>query len=148
MFECDLAHRRSVAVFCMLYKIRYNSMHSLYCALPVPYVPVRVIRGAVIAHRYTRAPPAAEPHSTTGLLFPSRHLYGTIMVTPYSMVWDWRVSRAVKIPFYGLSCSLPFCLLLFLLSLLSSYGLVLWGRGLRTDRVLMALSQPCTANLL
>ena len=32
-------------------------MHPLYGALPVPFVPVRVTRGAVIAHRYTYAPP-------------------------------------------------------------------------------------------
>ena len=32
-------------------------MHPLYGALPVSYVPVRVTRGAVIAHRYTFAPP-------------------------------------------------------------------------------------------
>ena len=32
-------------------------MHPLYGALPVPYVPVRVTRGAVIAHRYTHMPP-------------------------------------------------------------------------------------------
>ena len=51
VFECDLAHRRSVAVLCMLYKIRYNSMHSIYGALPVPYVPVGVTGGAVIAYR-------------------------------------------------------------------------------------------------
>ena len=57
MFECDLAHRRSVAVLCMLLKIRCNPMHPLYGALPVPYAPVRVTRGAVIAHRYTYAPP-------------------------------------------------------------------------------------------
>ena len=44
------------------------------------------------------------------------------------------------------SCSLPFSLLLFYLSLLSFYGLVLWGWGLRTDRVLIALSQPCITN--
>ena len=53
MFECDLAHRRSVAVLCVLYKIRCNPMHPLSGALPVPYVPVRVTRGAVIGHRYT-----------------------------------------------------------------------------------------------
>ena len=57
VFECDLAHRQSVAVLCILYKIRCNSMHPLYGTLPVPYVPVRVRRGAVIAHRYTYAPP-------------------------------------------------------------------------------------------
>ena len=32
-------------------------MHPLYAALPVQYVPVRVTRGAVIAHRYIYAPP-------------------------------------------------------------------------------------------
>ena len=57
VFECDLSHRRSVAVLCTLYKIRSNPMHSHYGALTVPYVPVRVTRGAVIAHRYTYAPP-------------------------------------------------------------------------------------------
>ena len=30
--ECDLAHHRSVAVLCMLYKIRCNPMHPLYGA--------------------------------------------------------------------------------------------------------------------
>ena len=56
VFECDLAHRRSVAVLCMLYKIRCNPMHHIYGAIPQPFVPVRVTRGAVIAHRYTYAP--------------------------------------------------------------------------------------------
>ena len=56
MFECDLALRRSVAVLCMLYKIRCNPLHPLYGALPVPYVLERVTRGPVIAHRYTYAP--------------------------------------------------------------------------------------------
>ena len=32
-------------------------MHPLNGALPGPYVPVRVTRGALIAHRYTYAPP-------------------------------------------------------------------------------------------
>ena len=55
VFACDLAHRRSVSVLCMLYKIGCNPMHPLYGALPVPYVPVRVTRSAVIAHRYIYA---------------------------------------------------------------------------------------------
>ena len=41
----------------MLYKIRCNTMHPLYGALPVPYVPVPVTPSAMIAHRYTDAPP-------------------------------------------------------------------------------------------
>ena len=49
VFECDLAHRRSVAVLFMLYKIWCNPMHPLYGALPVPYVRVRATRYAVIA---------------------------------------------------------------------------------------------------
>ena len=32
-------------------------MHPLCGALPVPYVPVRVTRDAVIAHRFTYVPP-------------------------------------------------------------------------------------------
>ena len=57
MFECDIAHRLSVAVLCMLYKIRCNQMHPLNVALPVPYVIVWATRGALVAHRYTYAPP-------------------------------------------------------------------------------------------
>ena len=53
VFECDIAHRRSVAVLRLLYKIRYNPMHPLNGALPGPYVPVRVTSSALVAHRYT-----------------------------------------------------------------------------------------------
>ena len=83
---------------------------------------------------------AAEPRSIAGLLFPCQYFCGTILVSPCSMVWDWRVSRVGLMPFYWPSCSLTFCLLLFSLSLLSFCGLVLWGWGLRTDGVLIALS--------
>ena len=41
----------------MLYKIRCNLMHPLNSVLPGPYVPVWVTRGALVAHRYTYAPP-------------------------------------------------------------------------------------------
>ena len=115
-------------------------MHPLYAALSVPYVPVRVTRGA-IAHRYTYAPPRCR--TSQGLLFPGHDLCGAILVAPYSMVWDWRISRAGTMPFYWPSCSLTFCLLLFSLSPLPLYRLVLCGWGRRTDRVLIALSQPC-----
>ena len=60
VLNCDLSHRRSVAVLCMLYKIRCNLKHPLCGALPVPYVPVRVTRSALIAHRYTFAPPCCR----------------------------------------------------------------------------------------
>ena len=64
VFECDIAHRQSVAVFCVLFKIRCNQKHPFNGALPGPYVPVRVTRGALVTHRYTYAPLAAEPRST------------------------------------------------------------------------------------
>ena len=48
VLDCDLAHRRSVAGLCILYNIRCNPMHPL---LPVLYVPGRVTRCALVAHR-------------------------------------------------------------------------------------------------
>ena len=56
MLNCDFSHRRSVAMLCMLYKIRCNPKDTLCGALPVPYVPVWVTHGALIAHWYTFAP--------------------------------------------------------------------------------------------
>ena len=49
--ECNLAHRRSVAELCMLFQIKSNPMRHLSGALPLPYVPARVTRGALVAHR-------------------------------------------------------------------------------------------------
>ena len=51
------------------------------------------------------------------LLFPSQCPSGSILSVPltqYSMVWDWRVSRAGSTLFYWPSCSIPYySLLLF-----------------------------------
>ena len=57
VFECDIAHFRSVAVLFMLYKIRCNPMHPLNNAIPGLCAPVRVTHGALVAHRHTYAPP-------------------------------------------------------------------------------------------
>ena len=57
---------------------------------------------------------AAEPRSTTLLLFPFWCPSGTILLTPYSMVWDWLVSRAGPMLFYWPKLLYPYyCLLLF-----------------------------------
>ena len=133
MLNCAFSRCLSAAVLCMLYKIRCNLKHPLCGALPVPYVPVQVTCSALIAHRYT--------------LFHSQSLSGIIWLTPYLMVWDWRVSRAGQMLFCWPSCSLLFCLQLFSLSLLFLYRLVVWGWGLHTDRVSISLSRPCIANL-
>ena len=71
MFECDIAHRRSVAVPCILYKIMCNQTHRLYGALPVQYVSMRVSRSDPWSHIGIRMRLlAAEPRSTAGPLFP------------------------------------------------------------------------------
>ena len=101
VFECNLAHSCSVAALCMLYKIRCNPMHPLCGALPLPYVPVRVTRAHIDSLMRLLA---AEPRSIAGLLFACQYLCGPILVTPCSMVWDWRVSRAGPMPFYWPSC--------------------------------------------
>ena len=49
MFECDIPHRRSAAVLCML----YSPMHPLYGALPSPNVSVRVTPSTLVAYLYT-----------------------------------------------------------------------------------------------
>ena len=41
----------------MLFKIKSNPMHPLSGVLPLPYVPARVTRGALVAHRHSFAPP-------------------------------------------------------------------------------------------
>ena len=42
VLECNLSHCQSIAVLCMLCKIRSNPMHPLCGALPVTLVPVEV----------------------------------------------------------------------------------------------------------
>ena len=60
VFECDIAHRRSVAILGMLYRIRCNPVHPLNGALPGPYVPVRHTRGGLVTHQFTYALPRSR----------------------------------------------------------------------------------------
>ena len=57
VLECNLAHRRSVAELCMLFMIKSSPMHPSSGALPLPYVPARVTRVALVAHTHSFAPP-------------------------------------------------------------------------------------------
>ena len=70
----------------MLYIIRYYIMHPFHGALPVPYVPLWVTRGACINILMRLF--AAEPSCTVRLLFHSQCLYEAIVLTTYSIVWD------------------------------------------------------------
>ena len=148
-FECDIAHSRFVTILCMLYKIGCNPVHPLNCALPGPYVPVQVTRSALVAYRYTYAPPSCRTLQYRRNFIPSQCPSAAILLMPYSMV------RPVTGGFQeqgqcfliGLSCSFPTIVFYFSISLLSVYRLVLWGWGLRTDRVYITLSRSCTADL-
>ena len=135
----------------MLYKIRYNPVHPLNGTLPGPYVPVRFTHCALVAHWYTYALPCCRisQYSST-FLFPSRCPSGPILLTLYSMLWAFCVSRAGPMLFYWPKMLYPYYSLLYYFSLfiLPVYTLVLWGWGLWTDRVYITLSQPCTADLI
>ena len=116
VFKCDISHRRSVAVLCILYKIRCNSVHPL--KLSLDRMCQRGLHAVLCLHIGTLMHSlAAEPCSTAELLFPFRCSSGTILLAPFSMVWDWRVSRAgpmllywskLLYPYYSLLLSFPF----------------------------------------
>ena len=73
----------SVAVLCMIFKIKSNQMRPL----PLPYVQARVTRGALVAHIGTRLRVLSlELLSTADPLFPSQCLFGTILVIMFDGV--------------------------------------------------------------
>ena len=148
MLECDIAHRRSVVVLFMLYKIRCDLMHTrttlhahsfasecLTCATRASAGSV----GDLVSNRSIYAPPRC------------RTLQYRIRFFPFSLsLWNDLVDPVFDgVGLAGFKNSIsqcdwpPFCLLLFYLSLHSLYGWVWWGWGLRSDRVSITLSQPC-----
>ena len=64
---------------------------------------MRVTRG-VIAQRYTYAPPRCRTSQYRRTFIPCQYHCGKILVIQYSMVWNWRGSRAGPMPFYWPSC--------------------------------------------
>ena len=60
----------------MLYKIGCNPTNTLCGALPIQYGPFRVIRGALVFHWYTNAPPRCRTSQyRRTLIFPSELLW-------------------------------------------------------------------------
>ena len=88
VFECDITHHQSVVVLCVLCKIRCKPMHPLCSTCEhLPYVPVRVTRGALVVHRYILMHLlAAEPRCTAEPLLTSRCPCGTILLALYLTV--------------------------------------------------------------
>ena len=70
VLEFNLAHRRSVAKLCMLFKIKSNPMHPLSGALPLPYIPARVTRGALVDHRHSFVPLRCRTSQYRGTFVP------------------------------------------------------------------------------
>ena len=134
VLECNLAHRRYVAVLCILFKIKGNTMHHLSGALSFAgcagswYSWCFGCSGTRLSFFAVGLLTAAEP------LCHSQCLLITILVTLCLMVWDWRVERAEKM----LSCW-PKLLFLFvsyyLIIFILPYGLVVLGWGHRIHRI-------------
>ena len=127
----------------MLYKIRCkcNPIHLLNDALPGPIVKVRVTRDALAAHRYTFVPSRCRTSQYRRIFVHQVCPFGSILLTPCSMVWDWRVSRGGPMFFYWPKLLYPYySLLLFFPFPSSCIRLVFWGWGLRTDSGYITLS--------
>ena len=117
-------------------------MHPLNGALPGPYVPVRVTRGALVTHRYIYAPPRCRT-SQYSMTFNSLSL--SLWNDLANPVFDDEGLAGFKSRANAFllthACSIPTIVFYsFSLSLLSVYRLGLWGLGLRTDRVYITLN--------
>ena len=95
VFESDIAHRRSVWQYCVccirsgvtrctLFKVFYLG-RMCQCGL---HAMLSSHIGILIQFL------AAESRSSAGPLFPSQCPCGTILLTLYSIVWDWWVSSS------------------------------------------------------
>ena len=73
----------------MLFKIKSNPMHPLSGALPLPYVPVRVTRGALVAHRHSFASPRCMTSQYRRTFVTLSMSLWNDLVTLCLMVWDW-----------------------------------------------------------
>ena len=107
VFECDIGHRRYVAVLCMLYKIRCNPMHPLNYELPGPCVPVLVTCGALVAHRYTYAPPCYRTSQDSRTFVPLSVSLWNYLADPVFDGVGLAGFKSGANAFFGLSCSIP-----------------------------------------
>ena len=108
VFKCYIAHRRSMVVLCMLYKIKCNPIHPVNGARPGPYVPVRVTRGALVAHRYTYAPPRCRTsHRRRTFILFSVSLWNDLTNPCIRWCGTDRFQEQGQCFFIGLSCCIP-----------------------------------------
>ena len=78
VFECDIAHRRSEAILCLLYKIRWNRCTRLMVLYLNRWCQcgLHAVLQSHIGTLMRRL--AVEPRSTAVLLLPSQCISGTI----------------------------------------------------------------------
>ena len=120
----------------MPYRTRFNSINSLYSALPVPFVPMWVTRSALVTHS------TSQYHRTFIPLFVSlcKNICDPVFdgvrlagfKTRSNVYWPKPLAPFLSsnvFPFFS-----------------SFYGLLLWGLGLWTDKVSIVLSQPCVVD--
>ena len=124
-------------------------MHLLNDALPGPYVPVRVTRGALVAHRYTYALPRCRTSQCRRTFVPllSVSLWNDLADSVFDVVGLAGFKRRVNAFLLAKAALSSLVFYYFSLSLLPVNRLVLSGWGLRTNSVYITLSQPCTADL-
>ena len=130
---------RSGVTRCFLLMMRYldRMCQSGLHAVPWPHI------GILMRHL------AAEPCSTAGLLFLSQcpsaiwndlgdPVFDGVGLVGFNSRANAFYLPKLLYPYYSV--------LLLFFSFLSVYRLILWGWGLRTDRVYITLSQPCTSD--
>ena len=130
---------RSGATRCALLMVLYLDRMRKWGLHAVPWSHIRILILRL----------AAEPRSIAGLLFSTQCPSGTIC-WPRIRWWGtgWFQEQG-QCFFIGQGSSIPTIVFYsFSLSPLSVYRLALWSWGLRTDRVYITLSQPCTADLV
>ena len=127
VLECNLAHRRSVAVLCRLFKIRVTQciLRAVHCLCRMCRRVLLVVLWLLIGTRLRFL--AVLLLTTVESSCPSQCLFGTIFMTPDFMVWDWLVLRAEPM----LSCwpNLLFLFVSYNFLVFFIHGLVVWGQS-------------------
>ena len=117
-------------------------MHPLSGALLLPYVPVHVTSGALVAHKHSFAPPRCRTSQYRRTFVPLSVSLWNDLSNPVFHGVGLVGFKSRANAFLLASSALPF-LSPTILSVSSFHGLVVWGWGLWTDRV-FSLS-PCLA---
>ena len=148
VFERDISHRRSVAVLCMLDKIRSNPVHPLNGALPGLYVPVRITRGALVAHCYTCAPPRCRTFQYSRTFIPFSVSLGNNLANPVFNGVGLAGLKSRANAFYWPKLLYPYYSLLLFLYFFFFLSIGWYcGPGVLGLIRCISLSQPFTADL-